>query len=67
MPPRKYADAPASADTVVASIQIRRAGAMTPRARRQIAAWLHKQAEDLEVDGHAYAAQFRARYHTLGS
>lgn len=35
---------------------------MTKRGRKRIAAWLRKQAEFLEHEGHVYAKRFTARY-----
>jgi hypothetical protein len=35
---------------------------MTKRGRKEVAAWLRRQAEFLEKDGEEYAGKFRARY-----
>jgi hypothetical protein len=53
------------ADSVIASVTIQRAGAMTPQARKEIAAWLRKQAGNLVKRGSEYndTGPFNARYY----
>lgn len=53
------------ADSVIASVTIQRAGAMTPQTRKEIAAWLRKQAANLVKRGSEYndTGPFRARYY----
>lgn len=45
-----------------AIITVHDAPAMTAKGRRQIAAWMRKQADFLELDGKALAKRFTARY-----
>ena len=45
-----------------AHLTIREAGKMSPRGRREIAAWLIKQAETLVRDGPQYSDNFTARW-----
>ena len=46
----------------VAKLTIWRAGEMTRRGRREVAAWLRASAADLEEMGEQYAPRFSARY-----
>ena len=52
-------------EKVIASVTIQRAGAMTPQTRKDIAAWLRKQAANLLKYGSEYndTGAFRARYY----
>ena len=52
-------------EKVIASVTIQRAGAMTPQTRKDIAAWLRKQAANLVKYGSEYndSGAFRARYY----
>jgi hypothetical protein len=54
-------------DKIAASLIIHDADRMTPDGRRQIAAWLRRQASGLIKDGDRYAKRFRARYLCAGS
>jgi hypothetical protein len=57
MRPRK------SREVVIAELKINRPGKMTPTGRRQVAAWLRRQAALLIAVGHSYADDaYRARY-----
>ena len=45
-----------------AILTVKRAHEMTKRGRKQIAAWLRRQADFLEKDGDKFASRFTARY-----
>jgi hypothetical protein len=45
-----------------AIVTIHDASGMTAKGRRQIAAWLRRQADFVEKDGKALASRFTARY-----
>lgn len=45
-----------------AILTIRDADKMTPRGRKQIAAWLRRQSEFLTKHGKQYSGRFTARY-----
>lgn len=45
-----------------AVVTVFRADEMTPRGRRQIAAWMRRQASMLEKEGKNYAKRFTGRY-----
>lgn len=51
-----------TSDETVATLTIHRAGDMTGRGRKEVAAWLRRQADALEADGERYAMRFRAAY-----
>lgn len=50
---------------VAATIIIKKPGAMTDKARRQIAAWMRKEAALFAKEGYRYErkANYHARYH----
>ena len=54
--------AAAEALGAVAVLQIRYASGMTDAGRREIAEWLHRQADSLIGEGGDYAALFTAKY-----
>lgn len=47
---------------VAGIVCIHRAAEMTPKGRREVAAWLRKTADGLVKEGDNYAARFTARY-----
>lgn len=49
-----------------AIITIKDGARMSRRGRKQIAAWLRRQASFLESDGPRFAPRFRARYFRRG-
>lgn len=50
------------AEKSAAVLTIKDAPDMTPRGRREVAAWLRQQADFLVSDGEHFAPRFRARY-----
>ncbi len=49
-------------ETIIATVTLRGASKLTPRGRKQLAAWLRKEAKHLERCGREYAPRFTARY-----
>jgi hypothetical protein len=49
-------------EKAAAVLTLKDADKMTAKGRRQIAAWLRKQADALQAEGNNYASRFRARY-----
>lgn len=49
-------------EKVVAALLIRDASKMTPRGRKDVAAWLSDHADSLVRDGKNYSRLFRGRY-----
>ena len=47
---------------IVASIMVREISDMTRRGRRDICAWLRKQAQFIEDNPEAFSKEYRARY-----
>ena len=45
-----------------AVITVRDASKMTKRGKKQVAAWMRKHADMLEVEGHNYSRRFTGRY-----
>jgi hypothetical protein len=56
MPARK------SAEKSAAVITIKEVPEMSKRGRREVAAWMRKQADFLESDGKSFSKRFTARY-----
>jgi len=51
-----------SGDFARATLTIHRADEVDPERRRELAAWLRRQATDLVKDGSNYAPRFTARF-----
>jgi len=49
-------------DKTIVTVTVHRAADMTPTGRKQIAAWLRRQASFLETEGEKCAKRFTARY-----
>ena len=47
---------------IVAWLTIRRADEMTKAGRKQVAAWLRREAQHLIADGEKYSKRFTSRY-----